>query len=405
MYYSNLKRSVFRWLDYLLSRMAYHTKAFVLNSHEDRANVIERMMLVTERLVMIEEQQSSITNELQEYLENKTNIAVSALSQYLKSPDVVEKFTSWMLDDVPSTENSWEETKNYVQIALVKRLQNVIALWEEENGVFAEARTSLIKSFQQRFNFVEGQLRNLESSVLAEAAASPSSSLRLPDNLNIWSPLSVAEKVIIGVTSPIWVPIGLVALIVSAPVVGVMAIVRSLQHWNKKREYERDKCGFMARASKGYLTESAEEQNLRSYVVEQLKESQVCLKQAVARIPELIEADKMLCQQLKDEERSQKEIEDLYQPLFERSLQLRGRTALFYIKEVRATDISCSNLEWKKDRSSLLGTGAFSFVYRGKLKLRGEEQPVALKVLKETLNDVNASAFLDETETLRYFFY
>ena len=75
--------------------------------------------------------------------------------------------------------------------------------------------------------------------------------------------------------------------------------------------------------------------------------------------------------------------------------------AMFGIEEVRAMDISCNDLEWNDDRSSLLGTGAFACVYQGKLKLQEEEQPVALKVWKEQLNESNASAFLAETDVLR----
>ena len=375
--------------------MAYHTKAFLQNSHKDRQKVIERMKHITERLLVIEKQQSSVSQELQEYLENKTDYAVNALSKYLKSSDVVEKFTTWTLDDVPNTEESWEVTRNFIQKAIMKRLQDEIATWEEESHVFSDARTSLIQHFQKRFNFVEGQLRNLESSVVAKEAASPSSDPLVPENF------SVAERVIIGVTSPIWVPVGLVVLIVSVPVVGAMAVKGKYEDWNKTRKYEKDKSGFMAKASKEYITEAAEEQNLRSYVVEQLKECQVCLRQVVARIPELIEVDKMLCQQLRDENRSQKEIEDFYTPLYQRSLQLRDRMAMFGIKEVRPMDISSNDLEWKDDGSSLLGTGAFASVYRGKLKLREEEQPVALKVWNEELNDSNASAFLAETDALR----
>lgn len=375
--------------------MAYQTKAFIHNSHNDRAKVIERMMLITERLTKIEKQQSSVNKELQDYLENKTDNAVSALSKYLKSSDVVAQFTSWTLDDVPNTEDSWEVTKNYIQKALMKRLQDVLAAWEEEHHVFADARDSLIQYFQERFNIVEGQLRSLEDSVLSEDSPSSASGV-----LGVES-FTVTERVLIGVTSPIWVPVGLVVLIVSVPVVGAMAVKERLENWSKTREYEKDKSGFMAKASKQYLAEVTEEQNLRPFVVEQLKECQVCLKQVVARIPELIEADKMLCQQLRDENRSQKEIEDFYKPLYGRSLQLRESMALFGIKDVRTMDISCSDLEWNDDASSLLGTGAFASVYRGTLKQREGDQLVALKVWKDELNDANASVFLSEIENLR----
>ena len=393
---SMISHLIFRWLDYLLSRMAYHTKAFIRNSHKDREQVIERMKLITDRLQSIEKQQSSVSTELKAYLENKTDNAVSALSKYLKSSDVGKQFTSWTSDDVPKSEESWEVTKNYIQKALTKRLQETIETWEERNHVFSDARTSLIQYFQQRFNYVEGQLRNLESSVIADDAGGQSTSSLASEDF------SVAEKVIIGVTSPIWVPVGLVVLVVSVPVVGAIALKEKLEDWSKTRQYKKDKCGFMEKASQEYLRDAAEEQNLKSFVVEQLKEAQVCLRQVLDRIPELIEADKMLCQQLRDETRSKKEVEDFYRPLHDRSVKLREKMAVFGIKEVRTMDINCDDLEWKGDRSSLLGTGAFASVYQGTLKLQDQEPiPVAVKVWNEELNDSIASSFLSETETLR----
>ena len=376
--------------------MAYVTKAFIRNSYNERAKVIERMMFITERLVMIEKQQSSVKKELQEYLEYKTDHAVTALSKYLKSSDVKKKFTSWTLDDIPNAEESWVMTKHYIQKALMKRLQDVIATWEEENHVFSDARTSLLQYFEQKFNFVEEKLQNLESSVIGDDAASPASVPLAPDNL------SVAERVIIGVTSPIWVPVGLAAMVVGVPVVMIMAFIEKLEHWSEEREYKKDKFGFVATVSEKFLSEEAEEKNLRSYVGKQLEQSQICLRQIVARIPELIEADKMLCRQLIDEDRLQKKMEDFYKPLYQRSLRLRDNMAMFGIKEVGTMDIACEELEWNDDSSSLLGSGAFASVYRGKLKTRIQARPVALKVWKDELNSSNASGFLAETVALRY---
>ena len=368
--------------------MAYLSKTFLRNSHKDRQNVIERM--ITERLLKIEKQQSSVSQELQDFLKTKIDYVVCALSKHLKSSDVLGKFT-WSLDDVPNTEESWEVTRNFIQKALNERLQEVIATWEEENHVVSDARTSLIQYFQDRFNLVKGQLQIL---VVAEDAASPSSDPLDPDNF------SVAERVIIGVTSPIWVPVALVVSIASVPVVGAMAVKEKYEDWRKRKEYQKDKSGFMVKASEEYLTEASVEQNLRSHVVEQLKDCQVCLRQVVARIREFIEAGKMLCQHMRDVNRSQKK-KDFYRRLNQRSLQLRSHMAMFGIKEVRTMDINCNDLEWKDDGNSFLGKGASAFVYRGKLKLQEDEQPVALKVWKEQLNESNASAFLAETDALR----
>ena len=379
--------------------MALHTKAFIRNSSEDRKNVIDRMKFITDRLQSIERQQGTVSKELQSYLENKTDHAVSTLSRYLKSSEVIEQFSLWTLDDVPNTEESWELTKNYIQKALMRRLQEKIEEWEEKNHIFSDARASLIQYFQERFSYVVGQLRTLEESVLAGDAANSAGGPLASDDF------SVAEKVIIGVTSPIWVPVGLVVLVVSVPVVGAMALKEKIENWNKTRQYNKDRCAFMAKASQEYLNESAEEQHLKSFVMEQLKEAQVCLKQVLDRIPQLIEEDKMLCQQLRDENRSKKEVEDFYKPLHEESVQLRDEMALFGIKEVRTMDISCDDLEWRDHAP--LGSGAFAAVFRGKLKIRGEDKPVdvAVKVWNDELHEVNACGFISETEMLRLVYY
>ena len=354
------------------------------------------MMLITKRLSIIEKQQSSVNEELQGYLDNKIDYVVSTLSKYLKSSVVVEIFTSWTLDDVPNTEGNWWVTKlSTLQKAIRKRFQDVIASWEEENHLFSEARSSLIQYFQERFHFVEEQLKNLERSVVDKEAASLSSGLLDPDTLK------VAAGVIISVACPIWIPRCRPVYMALLPRISELVVKKMYEIWSTTREYEKDKSIFMAVASRRYLTKAAEEQNLRSYVVEQLKECQVCLRQVVARIPELIAADKMLCQHLRDENRSQKEIEDFYKPLYQSSLQLRDRMAMFGINEVRTMEISSNDLEWKDDSASLLGTGAFASVYRGKLKLPEKEQAVALKVWKKQLNYSNASAFLAEAETLK----
>ena len=369
---------IFRWLDYLLARMALQTKAFIRNSSEDCKNVTDRMIYITDRLQSIERQQGTVSKELQSYLGNKADHAVSALSRYLKSPEVMQQFSSWTLDDVPNTEESWELTKNYIQQVQMERLVEVTKEWEGMNHVFSDARASLIQYFQERLSYVEGQLQMLEVSVLTG------------DTTSFASYFGAAENVRIGVKRPIWVPVGPVVL-----------VKEKLRNWNKKRQYNKDRCAFVAKASQEYLNEAAEEQNLRSFVMEQLEEAQLCLKQVSDRIRQLIEGGKMLSQKLRDENRSKKEIEDFYKPLHEKSVQIRNEMALFGIKKLCTMDISCDDLEWQDD--ALLGSGAFSVVYRGRLKIPGEDKPVdvAVKVWNEEFNEDTASSFLSEEELLR----
>ena len=383
----------FRWLDYLLSRINYQARAFVMNASRDRDKVNEKMGEIVNRLEAIEEQQIEVVADLHQYLKTRTNVALQKVTEYLSSEEVKARFTSWTLDEIPRSEDSWEVTRNQIAKALERRLREFIEQWEEDNKVFANARASLVQHFQTRYNFVEGQLRNLQNAITADDIVLED---QFPD-----TNLSLSEKVIIGVTSPIWVPLGLVALVIGVPVYGIMAIRSKLEDRKKIKNYEEDKCDFMREASAAYLEDMREKKMLKPFVKEQMKEAKVCLKQIEARLPELIEADKMLCNQLRDETRSQQDITERYQPIMDEASHLRGRLAEFGFKEVRATDISADNLNWKEDTFSCLGCGAFGNVYQGKMKRDEKSYPVALKVYNEVLHFKNSSLFMAEVQMLR----
>ena len=383
----------FRWLDYLLSRIIYQARAFVMNASRDRDKVNQKMGEIVNRLEAIEEQQIEVVADLHQYLKKRTNVALQKVTEYLSSEEVKARFTSWTLDEVPRSEDSWEVTRNQIAKALARRLREFIEQWEDDNTVFANARASLVQHFQTRYNFVEGQLRNLQNAITADDIVLED---QLPD-----TNLSLSEKVIIGVTSPIWVPLGLVALVIGVPIYGIMAIRSKLEDRKKIRKYEEDRCAFMREISAAYLEDIREKKWLKPFVKEQMKEAKVCLQQIAARLPELIEADKMLCNQLRDETRSQQDITKRYQPIMDEGSYLRGRLAEFGFKEVRVTDISAENLNWKEDASSRLGRGAFGAVYQGNMKRDKKSFTVALKVYNEVLDDKNASLFMAEVQMLR----
>ena len=352
------------------------------------------MAKILQRLVAIETQQGKVIGELTEYLSRRVDCALAQLSKYLSTEDVRKRFTSWTLDDAPKEEMSWEATENQIIKALSKRLREIIEQWEEDNKVFANARESLLEHFQQRYNFVEEQLRNLQSVVIADNFGSPAANYTE-------SGFTVAEKVVIGVTSPIWIPLSLVALVIGAPIVGIMALREKFQDNRKLKIYKQDRCAFMTKESADYLDSVNDELVLRVFVDEQLREAKLCLERIKARIPELIQADKMLCQQLNDERRGKKQLLDLYLPILSKASELRGDLAVFGFKEVFGEDISLKTLDWQEDESHCLGWGAFGVVYKGIMTKRAHQQPVALKVYSEALHTMNACEILAEVELLR----
>ena len=332
--------------------------------------------------------------ELHNYLKARVRGAVQKLGEYLKSDDVRNRFTTWTLDEVPKAESSWEVTKSNITKALNNRLREIVEHWEEDKQIFSDARQSLLRHFQQKYHFVEEQLRNLQGAVTDD-------DIDVPESMPADEGFTLAGKVALGVTSPIWVPLTLVALVIGGPVVGILSIKSKIEDRSKIKKYERDKCLFMAETAADYLDDVTDESVLKKFVKDQLKEATLCLKQIEARIPELIEGDKMLYKQLRDEGRSKEEIKELYQPIMAEASDIRGHLAVFALKEIHAIDISSKELDWKEDTPSRLGCGAFATVYQGKMRRLGKEQTIALKVCSDVLDFKNASLIMSEVELLR----
>ena len=70
-------------------------------------------------------------------------------------------------------------------------------------------------------------------------------------------------------------------------------------------------------------------------------------------------------------------------------------------QKIRSTDISSDELDWREDISCRIGSGAFATVYQGKMRRRGEEETVALKLSSEVLDTANAGLIIAKVYLLR----
>ena len=176
--------------------------------------------------------------------------------KFLNSPELQQYFTLWSLDNVPDVGGDWNVTEENIKRALVKRLQEKIEEWEIQTNVFAESRTLLTQSLLRYFKWVEQQNQNVQNSPKADTVATS---------------LKTGPQTSTDFDSPIWVPVGFVALLFSAPVIWTMAAKERLDNRSKTNEHKENKCKFMAEASQEYLTKMADEQQVMSLVEEELK--------------------------------------------------------------------------------------------------------------------------------------
>ena len=390
----------YRWLDYLLQKINFSAKAFLMNASLKHGEVDAKMTQIACRLNSIEKNQEKTMHGLRKCFDEKVKETSQKLYAYLSSEGVISRFSSWTKDTVPEVEGSWKEMEEGIKMALSSRLKEVIQSWEEKNNVFRSARAYLIESFEKHYLDVRGQLRDANRALIEE-----NGNLASPNN--IFSSSSTTEIVtrVTGALSLIGVGIAGFALnpvfLLGLPLAPSMLFYKEVKGYLTGREYRRDKASFMTGPSERFLKDFTNLEQLEVFVRGELKEVETYLNNMKDRLPKLIEADKELCKQLVDDKRSQAEKEKLYRPIFDDSLKQRSQLAIFGITEVCSTSICSRDLEWSEDDSSTLGRGSFATVYGGKFRRHEEDQIVALKVFHENLCEDNAIAIMDEIYILR----
>ena len=268
--------------------------------------MMEQMQMITAQIRKIEEEQDIAIKELQLYLNVQLEKSVDKLIRHLKSQEIQKLFSRWSYDDDVTEAKSWSVARHEIVKAFDSRLRLYIENWEEENHVFAEIIACLKERIVRKLDLVESQLQQLENDVVNDKNPT-ASRVRYTDNDD--SPIfSTGDKIIIGVTSPLWVPISIAVGVLSVPVLGVMAIKNKVTDANMLRKYRKNPVGLLSVASIEYLNAMADQSEMLSFVKPQFEEAQRYLRHVQARIPEIINADRKLISQLEKETRSKEEI-------------------------------------------------------------------------------------------------
>ena len=137
----------------------------------------------------------------------------------------------------------------------------------------------------------------------------------------------------------------------------------------------------------------------KSMVNKMLKKHLKRLEQIGNQVPQMIQANKKLCEELRDNKQSHQKIRELFEPIKNNAIAIRGHLAEFGLREAC---VHCNEeLQWKDDPSSILGRGTFAYVYKGKMRRHGCEQKVAVKVCIKPLDVENATLLVKEMTLLR----
>ena len=383
--------SFFSWLHRFLTTIVIHAKVFLENASNTHDDINQKMEKVIHRLDVMKKGQKKVIEDLQASFNEKVDTIFYHLSEYLFSEDVTARFTSWSENEFPDQYISdlTQEVEEKIDTLLSSRFQEVVKQWEEENHVFADARLSLLKKVKNCYDEAEFKRRNL-----------------LFDATDVHHGVSNFKKFRFSNPRKAYMKIRTLTF-------GVFGLVADSMDGKFVTElYGGSKIDFkdvITQASVKFFSSRREKKQLKKFVVDKLNDVKDCLRQIEVRLPELIEEDRelyselygqLLCN-LEQETHLQEEKKDRYRRIRDEGLQCRDQLALFGIKNVCTTKINHDELEWKEEKSSLLGSGSFSAVYQGTMRRYGEVATVALKVFNEALNADNASEIMQEMKILR----
>ena len=390
--------SCFSWLDTLLSRIVVQAKVFLEHASSTHEDINQKKERITHRLDAMKKGQKKVIKDLQASFKEQVDYVLYRLSEYLYSEDATARFTSWSVHEFPYQYISvlTPEVERNIATLLSSRFQEVVKHWEKENHVFANARLFLVEKFKNCYDEDELQRRNLLCDATGDLhpGASNSNKFQFP----------ISRKASMKMRRYTFAVFNLVAALMDAKF--------STELCDPLREGSKtvDLKDVITQASVKFLSSlRREKRQLRKFVVDKLNDVKDCLSQIEVYLPALIEVDRelyselygQLLSNLTQEAHFLEENKDRYKRIRDEGSQCRDQLALFGVKNVCTTKINHKELEWKEEKSSLLGSGSFGAVYQGKMRRYGEVANVALKVCNEALNADNASEIGREIKILR----
>ena len=340
--------------------------------------------------------QGSFITETDEVLSMHVNDISQRIKSFLLQDDVKRAFCTWEEKDLPQIDDiqraNVENLRKIYNQCLEQRLEKFLRVLKKRDELFVKAHKDLEERFRQEFFEIEKDLRDIDLVLIGE---STDEALR--------SPLDARVKKFIFLTSvvfmPVLFPIGLAAGVLSAPVIGYLAVNRILN----ERHLKSNCCEVLTDLSKQFLQENID-QVIFDRVSQEFTEEREHIDSIKRCYKELLEKYEKKCKDLtkSEDEKTRKRNVEILIPLNTKLEDMSQNLTFDAIQH----GIRVMSPSFEIDKSILsykgkLGSGSFSDVYKGEINLTGREgKEVAVKKLKNTSQASNVASFLKEAEIL-----
>ena len=354
---------------------------------EQMDNPLQNMSLAKHKLERVKIEYETSIKELKKSLEEKTQTVVDRLFNAVNQRKFVKKFTSWGSEEYEQLEELTEVTEIVIETMIRRRFQKEIEEWEAENHVIEEALKSLMKLLKKYSDSLEFKIKAVEDCMVGQTKSGEFH-------------LTTAQKVFIGVTSPVWIPIAIVGGIIILPLIAKQAIANLLYKKTEKKLFSANKGQYIKMKSKEFLENTVNKEYISSIIRENFTEVKINLQEMEFNFLKLISADmNVILKVLMKKNLGLAEEAKYYAPIHAECCIVRGELSMFSIEEVIPRKIDIQDLIWEGEP---IGRGSFADVYQGSLGISKEAQvEVAVKVCNESLTNENAHQILSEDRILR----
>ena len=318
----------------------------------------------------------------------------------LQQDEVRSAFCTWEKKDLPQIDDCQrgkvERLKNIYNQSLEQRFEKILQTLEKREQLFSKAHADLEQRFRQGFFEFEKDVRDIDQVLVGESTDEVL--LQFEDR----SPLDARVKKFIFLTSvvfmPVLFPIGLAAAVLSAPVIGYLAVERILN----ERHLRNDPCQVLRELSTHFLQKNIDEV-IFNRVLQEFTDERERIDSIKRCYKELLEKYEKKCKDLtkREDEETRKGTVEMLSPLYTKLEDMSQNLTFDAIQHgIRVMSPSCEVDKRTLYYETRIGGGSYGEVYKGRISLPGREKEVAVKKLKVPPQASNVAPFLGEANIL-----
>ena len=175
---------------------------------------------------------------------------------------------------------------------IMKRIKVEVNDWDLTNKVFQKIHDTMVDTFKRHFHYITLELKNIETNFTSDETMPIIIDKRIEDSDELQDPdFTRNEKLLIGFTAPIWVPVSIVVGLVALPVVGIKALRKKRKEAKQLKEMKANLEHHMEELTASILDEMIASTTLEKALKHKVDELNNAFCNLLDNVPRFIKAD------------------------------------------------------------------------------------------------------------------